>query len=75
MTLTAEPKQLPSRNVYGAGAFTLGTACLVANDTIVKLASVDLPIGQLIFVRGWFAVGLVLAVCAWKMPLVRNLAI
>ncbi|NNF78685.1 MAG: DMT family transporter [Rhizobiales bacterium] len=65
MTVTAEPQRLPSRNLRGAGAFGIGTACLVANDTIVKLASVDLPIGQLIFVRGCFAVGLVLAVCAW----------
>lgn len=65
MTEAAEPQRLPARNLHGAGAYALGTACLVANDTIVKLASVDLPIGQLIFVRSWFAVCLVLAVCAW----------
>lgn len=54
-----------SDNVRGAMAFGVGAACLVSNDTMVKLASADLPIGQLIFVRGLFAVGLVVAVCAW----------
>ena len=54
-----------TRNLQGAGAFILGTACLVANDTIVKLSSAQLPIGQLIFVRGVFAVMFVVAACAW----------
>ena len=37
MSASAEPRPLPDRNLHGAGAFALGTACLVANDTIVKM--------------------------------------
>ncbi len=65
MTVAVEPRRAPMRNLHGAGAFALGTSCLVANDTIVKLASVGLPIGQLIFVRGLFALGFGLIACAW----------
>ena len=64
MTVSAEPAQPSAGNLKGALAFALGAACLVSNDTMVKLASTDLPIGQLIFVRSWFAVAFVLVVCA-----------
>ncbi len=65
MTPANPDRSSPANNLRGALAFAFGAACLVANDTMVKLASADLPIGQLIFVRGWFAVGFVLAACAW----------
>ena len=64
MSLSSDDARGISDNVRGAMAFALGAACLVSNDTMVKLASADLPIGQLIFVRGLFAVGFVVAVCA-----------
>ncbi len=65
MTVAVGSGPLPARNLHGAAAFALGTAALVANDTIVKLASVDMPIGQLIFARAWFAEGFVFLVCAF----------
>ena len=47
-------------------AFTvLSMACFVINDTFVKLASEDLPIGQIIALRGIFAVGFIVII-AWR---------
>ncbi len=65
MTVLAEPERAPARNLHGAAAFAIATACLVTSDTIVKLTSVEMPIGQLIFVRGLFAVGFGLIACSW----------
>lgn len=64
MTLAAEPEHAPARNLHGAAAFAIATACLVTSDTIVKLNSVEMPIGQLIFVRGVFAVAFGVLACA-----------
>lgn len=54
-----------SANLRGALCFIFGTAFLVTNDTLVKLQSAEMPIGQLIFVRGWFAVAFTLLACWW----------
>ncbi|MEM7429275.1 MAG: EamA family transporter, partial [Pseudomonadota bacterium] len=62
--MTPPVAELPS-NLRGALCFVFGTALLVTNDTLVKLLSAEMPIGQLIFVRGWFAVGFTLAACWW----------
>jgi drug/metabolite transporter (DMT)-like permease len=45
-------------NRRGITAMVLGMALFLANDTFVKLASADLPTGQLIFLRGLLA-------CIW----------
>lgn len=65
MTLVADPDRAPARNLHGAAAFAVATACLVTSDTIVKLNSVEMPIGQLIFVRGVFAVAFCAVACVW----------
>ena len=54
-----------SANLRGALSFVFGTAFLVTNDTLVKLQSAEMPIGQLIFVRAWFAVAFTLLACWW----------
>ena len=54
-----------SANLRGALCFIFGTAFLVTNDTLVKLQSAEMPIGQLIFVRSWFAVAFTLLACWW----------
>jgi drug/metabolite transporter (DMT)-like permease len=60
----AEPtERVFSGNLRAAATFVGGTACLIVNDVLVKLAGSGLPIGQLIFVRGLFAILLVYAVC------------
>ena len=54
-----------SANLRGALSFVFGTAFLVTNDTLVKLQSAEMPIGQWIFVRAWFAVAFTLLACWW----------
>jgi drug/metabolite transporter (DMT)-like permease len=49
-------------NLRGIRLMTAAMACFIVNDTLVKVASQWLPAGQLIFVRGVMATGLVLAV-------------
>ncbi|KAB2920005.1 MAG: DMT family transporter [Hyphomicrobiaceae bacterium] len=44
-----------SENLQGIAAMLLAMAAFVSNDTLVKLASRELPTGEAIFVRGMFA--------------------
>lgn len=52
-------------NRRGIAAMALGMVSFVANDALIKLVSVSLPSGQLIFIRGLFAIALLLAMSAW----------
>lgn len=44
-------------------AMLLSMAGFILNDTLVKLVSADLPLGQIIFIRGMFATFLIFVVC------------
>ncbi len=50
-------------NRRGIVAMSLGMVSFVANDALIKLVSASLPSGQLIFIRGLFAIALLLALC------------
>ena len=46
---------LAAGNMRGIAAMLVSMVCFVLNDTLVKLASADLPLGELIFIRGLMA--------------------
>jgi drug/metabolite transporter (DMT)-like permease len=48
----AIPAQPSSENLRGVAAMLAGMGAFVINDSAMKLASAELPIGQLIFMRG-----------------------
>lgn len=50
-----------------AGLFMVGAmASFVINDSVIKLLSGTVPVGQVIFVRGVFATALIVAMCQWQ---------
>jgi len=57
--------ELLAANRRGIVAMSLGMVSFVANDAIIKQVSASLPSGQLIFIRGLFAIALLLALCSW----------
>ncbi|MEM6666072.1 MAG: DMT family transporter [Pseudomonadota bacterium] len=61
------------RNAAGIVAMLLAMACYVTNDTFVKVVSDDLPVGQIIFIRGVFGSVLVFGFLAWR-GLLRDFA-
>ncbi len=50
-------------NLRGIAALSAGMAFLVGNDIFLKLASPDLPFGQLVFTRGVIATTLITIAC------------
>ena len=52
-------------NVRAILAMTASMLCFTAGDAFVKIVGRDLPVSQIMFVRGAFASCLVLGVCAW----------
>jgi drug/metabolite transporter (DMT)-like permease len=54
---TVSPEQ-PRRQVSAIGAMIAGTACFVFADAMMKLSAAEVPIGESIFVRGIFALGI-----------------
>ena len=56
------PDTLRADNRRGVLAMAAGMASFVANDTLVKYVSQSLPASQLIFLRGLFAIALLLVV-------------
>ncbi|SON56446.1 phosphonate utilization associated putative membrane protein [Hartmannibacter diazotrophicus] len=52
------------QTLIGIGAIMASSACFITNDTLMKLASSDLPLGQVMLVRGLIASALIMAV-AW----------
>lgn len=53
-----------SENARGALAMALAMLSFCANDTLVKLTFADLPLGQIMVIRGVFGVALALGLCA-----------
>lgn len=51
-------------NLKGIAALSAGMAFLVGNDIFLKLASPDLPFGQLVFIRGVIATALIVIACS-----------
>ena len=64
--LVGEPRVRALENRRGILAMVLGMAFFLANDTLVKLASADLPTGQLICLRGLMACLWLLLMCAQR---------
>ena len=62
-TATGSTAQSAAGNLRGIAALSAGMAFLVCNDIFLKLASPDLPFGQLVFIRGVIATSLIVAVC------------
>lgn len=74
-------------NLRGAGLMALGMTAFAANDTVIKGLGVDLPLGQLVFLRGVGA-SVLLAILAyalgalklslsgrdWRLIVVRSMA-
>lgn len=46
-------------NARGIAAMLLSMACFVTSDTLIKIVGRDMPVGQIMFLRGLFAVLLV----------------
>ena len=49
------PAPTPAQNRRGILAMVASMAIFTANDTFTKLARVDLPVGEVLFIRGIFA--------------------
>ncbi|MCC2113954.1 MAG: DMT family transporter, partial [Hyphomicrobiales bacterium] len=69
MTPSPEPSQ---NNVAGILALIGANACYVVNDTLVKLVGADLPIGEIILLRGLIA-SAVIVVTAAALGALKNL--
>lgn len=52
-------------NLRGIVAMVLCNTLFLINDAQLKLVSVDMPIGQLIFLRGLFSIVIIGAIVAW----------
>lgn len=59
--LTNDPA-IAGTNVRGILAMLLAMACLIVNDTLIKLASTSLPTGEIIFLRGLVATTLMILI-------------
>ncbi|MGQ7792786.1 DMT family transporter [Faunimonas sp. B44] len=53
-------------NRRGIAFMLAAMAAFLVNDTLVKLASADLPVGQIVFVRGLMATPLLLLAAWWQ---------
>ena len=62
----------PAQNRRGILAMVASMAIFTANDTFTKLARVDLPVGEVLFVRGVFA-GIVSLVLVFAFGAIRQL--
>ena len=62
---TAEQTTADAGNIRGITAISIGMACLVVNDILMKLSSATLPLGQLMFMRGLVATALISAFCVY----------
>lgn len=61
--MTQDLSAVHAANRRGVIAMSVGMACFVTNDALVKYVSESLPSSQLIFIRGVFATLLILGVC------------
>lgn len=65
MPLVPNPAPTGSDNLRGILAMVISMAAFVVADIIVKYAGTDLPTGELLFFRGFFALILITAVAAY----------
>jgi drug/metabolite transporter (DMT)-like permease len=52
--------EAPGSNARGIAAMVIAMACFVSSDTLIKIVGRDMPVGEIIFVRGLFSVLLIL---------------
>ncbi|ODN70026.1 DMT family transporter [Methylobrevis pamukkalensis] len=69
------------QTLIGIGAMLVGSAAFILNDTLVKIASEDLELGQVMLIRGLIASAIILALAlrgrafaGWRRHLSRPLA-
>jgi drug/metabolite transporter (DMT)-like permease len=61
---------LPQQDAVRGGIYmAVAMAAFTANDTLLKLLGSELPVGTLVFVRGFFACLFMLAAAAWSQTL------
>ena len=60
---------LERSNLPGILAMLGGSASFLFNDSIIKLITTHLPLGEIMAVRGLFGAALLLAACAWTRTL------
>ncbi len=63
--LSKDAKTMHDDNRRGIALMLVAMAALIVSDTLMKVASQDLPVGQAIFIRGVVLVP-VLAIAAWR---------
>lgn len=59
--MSATPQASTDNPLLGSLYMTLGMACYVVNDSLIKLVGEQLPLGTILVVRGVFAIALILA--------------
>lgn len=58
-------------NARGIAAMVFSMACFVSSDTLIKIVGRDMPVGQIMFLRGLFAVFIVAALAVATGDLVK----
>lgn len=71
MTERAASSAMPERdpgaeNMRGILAMVASMFCFNTNDMLIKLVAADLPTGQIVFLRGILATGLIAALAWWR---------
>lgn len=56
----------PASAMRGIVAMIAAMGCFITNDTLLKIAVVDFPVGEVIAIRSIFAAALLTALIAWK---------
>lgn len=64
--MTTLDRAADAGNTRGILAMLVSMACFTINDTFIKIAASDLPLGEIIFVRNAFAV---LVIAAWAVAI------
>lgn len=63
--MTPAPAVAPGGNTRAILAALSGVAAFTIGDILVKLTATQLPLGQMIAIRGLFALGLILLICGF----------
>lgn len=67
MVAISTTSSLPAQDTLRAGLYMVAAmAAFVCNDTFVKLLAGELPVGEIVAIRGVFATLSILAVCWWQ---------
>lgn len=57
---------LPASSMRGLVAMIVAMGCFITNDTLLKIAATDFPVGEVLTLRSTFAAVLLLGLIAWK---------